>query len=176
MKTFTYKQSSNIRSTEDIAVLDQNNVVVAIVSRVYDNRLKKLLDGYFDYRYFLKYVVKNSKGDTTFFIKKIFRRGKVWFEAEDHISHEKYTISYENWRIGIPELYIHSNNFKMKIDKAMEGWSEYSVDGKIIARWQAVYDEAQDLFYMTLQIEEQSPIQTPDFFIGISQATLFIGT
>lgn len=174
MKTFTYKQSSNISSTEQTLVMDHSEKVVAFVERVYKNRILKAVDRMFDYRYFLQYDVKNNYGETIFFIKKISRRGKVWYEAEDTITHEKYKVTYENWRIGIPELYINGQGIQMKIDKAMEGWSEFSVDGTIIARWQAVYDEDEDLFEMTLQIEEQSPIQTPAFFIAISQATLFI--
>lgn len=174
MKTFTYRQSSNISSTEEMPVVNQYGEVVAFVGRVYKNRIMKVVDSIFDYRYFLQYDVKNHKGETNFIIKKISRRGKVWYEAEDVIAHEKYKVTYENWRIGIPELYINNQAIQMKIDKAMEGWSNFSIDGVIVARWQAVYDEEHDEFQISLQIEEQSPIQSPAFFIGISQATLFI--
>lgn len=174
MKTFTYKQSSNISSTETMPVTNQFGELVAYVSRVYNNGITKIIDSFFDYRYFLSYVVKNSEDNAIFTIKKIIRRGKVWYEAEDKISQEKYKITYENFRIGIPELYIKGETVQMKIDKTMEGWSEFSVDGNIIARWQAIYVESDDIFQITLQIEEESPIQSPSFFIGISQATLFI--
>lgn len=174
MKTFTYKQSSNISSIEAMPIFDQFGKKVATVSRVYKNRLTKIIDSFFDYRYFLQFVVSDSNNNTIFFIKKVIRRGKVWYEAEDKVTQEKYMITYENLRIGIPELHIKSNSVQMKIDKSMEGWSEFSVGGNIVARWQAEYDENEDLFHITLQIEEQSPILTPHFFIGISQATLFI--
>ena len=174
MKTFTYKQSSNISSIEAMPIYDQFGIIVGYVSRVYKNRLTKVIDSFFDYRYFLHYVVKDSDNRTIFVIKKVIRRGKVWYEAEDKVTLEKYMITYENLRIGIPELHIKSNSLQMKIDKSMEGWSEFSVGGNIVARWQAQYDENEDLFHIILQIEELSPIQTPQFYIGISQATLFI--
>lgn len=174
MRTYKYTHPSKIQSTEDIQILDEQGAVVAVCHRVYENKLKKLFDNYFDYRYFLKYDVKSTIGDQTFSCKKITRRGKVWFEAIDFQDQNKYIISYENWRI-IPELFITNGHFKMKIDKEMEDWSLFSVNETVVAKWMAVYDERKDQFEMTIEIEDSSPIQSVDFFAAISQATLFIG-
>ena len=52
MQTYTYKALGKIQSTERQAILNASGEQVQLVERVYDNSLKKLLDGYFDYRYF----------------------------------------------------------------------------------------------------------------------------
>lgn len=174
MKQFTYSVEGNIKSTARQTIFNEQGEAVATVEREYSNGLKKLLDGYFDYRYFLTYIARDMDGAAQFTTKKIFRRGKVWFEGRD-ATRNKYVINYENWRIGVPELFITGNDLKMKIDKEMEGWSQFYVGDDNIARWQAVYDEAVDQFHMTLQIEEASPVQDIAFYAAIAQATLFIG-
>ncbi|KYG92081.1 peptide ABC transporter ATPase [[Bacillus] sp. KCTC 13219] len=176
MNQYMYQLSGNIASTEKNPIVSANGEQVAYVARIYSNRLKRLLDGYFDYRYFLTYEIIDLSGNVTFRISKKFRRGKLWFEAFSYSKQERYTITYENWRVGLPELAIHWPGGIMKIDKQMEGWSTFTVNDEIIARWQAVYVEAEDVFQVALQIEPDSPVQQMDFFVAISQAALFIGS
>ncbi|WP_042473448.1 tubby C-terminal domain-like protein [Bacillus ndiopicus] len=176
MNQYTYQLLGNIASTEKVPIVGIDGEKVADVARVYSNRLKRLVDGYFDYRYFLTYEMTDLRGEPTFRITKKIRRGKLWFEAFSYIKQERYTVTYENWRIGLPELTIHWSGGIMKIDKQMEGWSNFLVNDEIVARWQAVYVEAEDAFHVILQIEPHSPIQQADFFVAISQATLFIGS
>lgn len=173
MKTYVYTHPKEIEYTGHINVMDEEENIVATVRRTYDNSLKKIVDRYFDYRYFLKYEVEDPKGSKRFFIKKKIRRGKLWYEGFDFLTNKKYIISYENWRIGIPELYITDDSLKIVIHKEMENWSEFIYEGQLIAKWKAEYSNEE--FQMTLQIEENSPVDSVEFFVGISQATLFIG-
>jgi len=174
MKKFYYTQSGQINATTTYPVYAEDGKAVCTVQRVYTNPIKRLFDGYFDYRYFVQFDVKREE-KKTFTIRKIFRRGKVWFEANDLVKNQPYAILYENWRIAIPELSINGANFEMKIDKNMEDWSEFKVQNEVVARWKATYDEEKDEFYSELEIFEGSSIQEPDFFVGISQAVLYIG-
>lgn len=175
MQTYTYEVLGDIKSTGQQPVFNETHEQILQVQRIYDNGLKKLLDGYFDHRYFLKYAVLSNDGQSLFEVKKIFRRGKVWFEGKDLIQNEKYIINYENWRIGVPELFVSSDKFKMKIDKEMEDWSNFIVNDEVIARWLAVYHEETDVFSMKLVVWDEAPIKNPAFYIAIAQATLFIG-
>lgn len=175
MQQFTYKALGKLQSTKPQAIRNEAGEKIMLVERVYDNGLKKLLDGYFDYRYFLKYRVTTNEGVPLFEAKKIFRRGKVWFEAKDLVSNETYVVNYENWRIGVPELFVSGQTIKMKIDKEMEDWSNFIVAGEIVARWKASYDETSDEFTAMLEVADISPIQNTAFFIAIAQAALFIG-
>lgn len=174
MNTYLYKVPAKLNSTEDIHVY-LNGQHVYTVNRVYDNTLKKLMDMYFDYRYFVKYVVKNASGEEQFVCKKIQRKGRLWFEAADSRTNEHFIITYENWRIGVPELFIKSEQLNMKIDKEMEEWSNFLIGETIAARWLAVYEEESDHFSVSLEIMPGSPVQDPAFFLAIAQATLFIG-
>lgn len=104
MQIYTYQALGDIKSTVAQPIVNANGEQIQLVQRVYDNRLKKLLDGYFDNRYFLKYQVLANEGQILYEAKKIFRRGKVWFEVKDYTTDERFIINYENWRIGVPEL------------------------------------------------------------------------
>ena len=174
MKTYSYELTTKLNTTEDIRVFEEGKHVYTI-NRVYDNGLKKLLDGYFDYRYFLKYVVKNIAGEPVFMCKKVKRKGRLWFEATDFRTNEKYIINYENWRIGVPELFIKGEGLDMKIDKEMEDWSNFLIEEKIVARWLPVYNEETQTFMITLELLPEGIKQDAAFFLAISQATLFIG-
>ena len=174
METYTYEVPAKLNSTDDAFVYQDGHHVYTI-NRVYDNGLKKLMDAYFDYRYFLKYVVRNPVGEDQFICRKIQRKGRLWFEGKNLQTDRQFIISYENWRIGVPELFIKGEQLDMKIDKEMEGWSNFLVDETIVARWLAVYNEERESFSMTLEVLPESPIQEAAFFLGIAQATLFIG-
>ncbi len=181
MKTYTYNHPEAIEYTGDVPVMDENGQVIAISKRVYDNSFKKTFDKIFDFRYFLKYDVLNNEGEKLFTIKKISKKGKLWFEANEVAAQKKYIISYENWRIGIPTLYITDGVLKIQLEKELEDWSRFLIDEQEIAKWKAEYIEGtgegtgDGEFCMTLQINENSPIQQPSFFIAICQAALFVG-
>lgn len=174
MKTYSYELTTKLNSTEDIRVFEEGKHVYTI-NRVYDNGLKKLVDGYFDYRYFLKYVVKNTTDEPVFMCKKIQRKGRLWFEATDYRTNEQYVINYENWRIGVPELFIKGEGLDMKIDKEMEDWSNFLIGEEIVARWLPVYNEEAQTFTITLERLQENLKQDAAFFLAIAQATLFIG-
>ncbi len=173
MHTYQYIHPKEIESTEEVPITNEAGEVVAISKRVYDNILKEKMDIMFDFRYFLKYNIYNPTGDLLFTVKKISRRGRLWFEGQDAKSNTKYIISYENWRLGVPELYITDGNIKIQLNKEMEDWSQFLFNNEVIAQWKADY--INDQFHMTLTINEKSPIQNVAVFVGICQATLFVG-
>lgn len=175
MQKFTYQALADIKAITSQPIYNEQGEHIKSVRRVYDNKLKKLLDGYFDHRYFLKYETIDLNEQPIFQVKKIFRRGKVWFEGKDLLTNDKYVINYENWRIGVPELFVTGPEFKMKIDKDMESWSNFLVEEIIVARWIAVYDEQKNLFNITFELSETAPNQNIAFYIAVAQAALFIG-
>lgn len=173
MKIYTYKHPENIEYTGEVAICNEKGETIAISKRVYNHAFQRMVDSIFDYRYFLTYHIGDRDGKQLFTVKKISRRGKLWFEGYDIQLNKKYVISYENWRIGIPTLYITDGDIKIQLEKEMEDWSKFIYNEQVIAKWKAEYMEGQ--FHMVLHIHDQSPIQKPDFFIAICQATLFVG-
>lgn len=172
MKTYQYNVSAELDNESKLPIYDDNQII-GNVQRVYSNRLKKLLDRYFDFRYFLVYEV--TIAHKSFTVKKIFRRGKLWFEGKYEGEKKKTIITYDNWRVGVPELIILHEDCKIKVEKEIELPSRFYEGEKEIATWHAVYNEEEQSFRVELNIMDDATIQDPSFYIAISQATLFIG-
>lgn len=173
LKIYTYKQPAAIESTESVAILNEAGEVSTTVQRVYSNGLKKAFDRTMDYRYFVRFDVSDVTGQPLFTCKKMSRRGRVHFIGKDFVTGKEYMIAYDGWQIMIPDLIITDGIQTIKLNKEMEDWSVFSLDDQPIARWQAVFCETH--FEITLQIEDNSPIQHEAFFIAIGQAVLFVG-
>ncbi|MFJ5566359.1 tubby C-terminal domain-like protein [Lysinibacillus xylanilyticus] len=173
MKSYTYKQPAAIESTETVAIKNDAGEISSTVQRVYSNGLKKVFDRTMDYRYFVRFDVSDVNGQPLFTCKKMSRRGRVHFKGKDFVSGKEYMIAYDGWQIMIPDLIITDGVQKITLNKEMEDWSVFSLDDQPIARWQAIFQETH--FEITLQIEDNSPIQHEAFFIAIGQAVLFVG-
>lgn len=173
MKIYTYKQPAAIESTESVAILNEAGKVSSTVQRVYSNKLKKAFDRTMDYRYFVRFDASDIAGQPLFTCKKVSRRGRVHFQGKDFVTGKEYMIAYDGWQIMLPDLIITDGTQKIKLNKEMEDWSVFSVEDQPIARWQAIFCEPH--FEITLQIEDNSPIQHEAFFIAIGQAVLFVG-
>jgi len=173
LKSYTYKQPAAIESTEAIAILNDAEEISSTVQRVYSNGLKKAFDRTMDYRYFVRFDVSDVTGQPLFTCKKMSRRGRVHFKGKDFVTGKEYMIAYDGWQIMIPDLIITDGVQKITLNKEMEDWSVFSLDDQPIARWQAIFQETH--FAITLQIEDNSPIQHEAFFIAIGQAVLFVG-
>ena len=172
MKQYKYTVDSILNDeTQKPVYFNGNNI--GYVQRIYSNKLKKMLDHHFDFRYFLVYecVIDGRK----FSIKKIFRRGKLWYEGKYEGAKEKTIITYDNWRIGIPELKIIEKGLTIKIEKEFEEPSRFYEGDVCIATWEAVFNEESETFTINLQVSDEATIQDPAYYIAISQATLFIG-
>jgi hypothetical protein len=172
MINYTYKVSAELNDQTEQPIF-QDEKQIGEVHRVYSNKLKRLVDQYFDYRYFLIYEA--AVHTKIFRVKKIFRRGKLWFEGKYVDESSKTIITYDNWRIGVPELLILHEQVKIKIEKEIEEPSRFYEGEEVIATWHAVFDEQSQQFDVTLQINQMATIQEPAFYIAIAQATLFIG-
>ncbi|KMY32491.1 hypothetical protein ACZ11_10235 [Lysinibacillus xylanilyticus] len=173
MKSYTYKQPAAIESTETVAIKNDAGEISSTVQRVYSNGLKKVFDRTMDYRYFVRFDVSDVNGQPLFTCKKMSRRGRVHFKGKDFVSGKEYMIAYDGWQIMIPDLIITDGVQKITLNKEMEDWSVFSLDDQPIARWQAIFQETH--FEITLQIEDNSPIQHEAFYIAIGQAVLFVG-
>ena len=172
MKQYEYTVDSNLNDETQRPVYFNGNSI-GYVQRIYSNKLKKMLDHHFDYRYFLVYEC--AIGERKYTVKKIFRRGKLWYEGKYAGAKDKTIITYDNWRIGIPELNIIEKDLTIKIEKELEEPSRFYEGDLCIGTWEATFNEASEIFSIVLQISDEATIQDPAYYIAISQATLFIG-
>lgn len=173
MTLYKYSLTEEIDSEAMVDVFDDQGNVVVRFQRYYSNRLKKLMDRNFDFRYFVEYHVYNIQEECLFTIKKIARKGRIHFRANDLVQNRNYMIAYDGWQVMIPDLIITDGSFKMKLEKEMEDWSVFSIENREVARWRATYIENK--FLLELELMEETPVQPLAFYVGIAQATLFIG-
>ena len=173
MKTYTYKQPMEIDSTEVVSILNESGETSSTVQRIYSNALKKAFDKTMDFRYFVRFDVQDHTGQPLFTCKQVSRRGRVHFRGKDFVTGKDYMIAYDGWQIMIPDLVITDGEQQIKLSKEREDWSIFTWNEEPIARWQATFCETH--FDITLQIEDNSPIQHEAFFIAIGQAVLFVG-
>lgn len=173
MTMYTYTETTDIDSTKPVPVVcDGQNVLT--YARVYSNRLKKIFDATLDFRYFVEYHVFDASGERLFHIKKYARRRRIWYKASDR--HTNFLITYDGQFVMIPELHIHSEDgMKMELHKNIDDWSIFKIGNEEYARWNAVFDEENKQFQMTLDIVKEHPTMTVAHYIGIAQTTLFIG-
>lgn len=162
-----------IDSTEVVSILNESGETSSTVQRVYSNALKKVFDKTMDFRYFVRFDVHDHTGQPLFTCKKVSRRGRVHFRGKDLVTGKDYMIAYDGWQIMIPDLLITDGEQQIKLSKEMEDWSIFTWNEVSIARWQATFCETH--FDITLEIEDNSPIQHEAFFIAIAQAVLFVG-
>ncbi len=173
MKSFFYTQPLSIELTPLTSVYDEEGHEVFRFQRYYSNKLKKIIDRTMDYRYFLDYRVYDLNDQLLFVCKKISRKGRVYYIARDIQTMDDYMISYDKWKELVSDLLITGKDIQIVIDKEMESsWSRFIYKEKEIARWKA--DIAKE-FMVHLEIEDDSPITNPAFFLAISQCVLFIG-
>lgn len=173
MTIYHYTLPEAIQSEAIIDVKNEQDETVLHFKRFYSNPLKKLLDYNFDFRYFVEYHVLDLQNQCVFKTKKVARKGRIHFEANDLVQDRQYMIAYDGGMVMIPELSITDDRLKMTLHKEMESWSHFNIDDQVVARWRAKYIESH--FFVELELLEDTVEQSLAFYVGIAQATLFIG-
>lgn len=173
MKQYFYTHPNTINDTPIFVVKNEQEEEIFKCQRFYSNSLKRTMDRLLENKYFLIYKSYDLLHHELFTCKKVSRKGKVYFEAVDENTKEKYMISYDGWQRMIPDLIITKKEFTMKIHKEMEDWSTFIENDNVVAKWKATL--VDDVFHMELQVSEDASIVDPAFYIVISQCVLYIG-
>ncbi|MBY0596278.1 hypothetical protein KFD70_26885 [Bacillus pfraonensis] len=122
--------------------------------------------------YFVQFDVFTNDGQLHYQVKKIPRWGKTQYSLIDHKTSKTYSITYESWQVISPELLIKSDSCELTVKKAPMDWAKFYYRGKEVARWRM---KTSEWFKTYLEIEEDSPIQEPEFFTGIAQILFYVG-
>ncbi|MGX9134734.1 tubby C-terminal domain-like protein [Rummeliibacillus sp. JY-2-4R] len=173
MKSYFYTHPNTITETPILTIKNEQKETVYTCQRIYSNGIKRTLDRLLENKYFLTYKTYDLKKQELFTCKKISKKGKIYFEAIDEKTKEKYMIDYDGWQQLIPDLIIKKDDFIMKIHKEMDDWSLFLVDNLVVAKWQAKLLDNE--FHIELQLEENAIINNPAFYIAICQCVLYIG-
>ncbi len=106
MKSYYYIHPNTITETPILKIQNEQKEDVFTCQRIYSNGIKRAMDRLLENKYFLSYKTYNLEHQEIFTCKKISRKGKIYFEAIDEKTKEKYTIYYDGWQQLIPDLII----------------------------------------------------------------------
>ena len=173
MLVYTYKPLKVKSSTKVINVIDSNDKTVCSFKRKYNNIFTRIADILLGHDYFVQFNVFDVGGKIKYRGIKKPRWGRTQYEITNLDYQEKYLVSYLNWQTISPEFVVQSSSgYEFTVKKNIMDWARFYYGGKEVARWKM---NVAELYKTYLEIEEDSPINEPEFFICLFQLTLYIG-
>lgn len=173
MQSFIYHPPKVKNSTKLVSVLDSNGKTVCSFKRTYKNIFVRLADFFLNHNYFVQFDVFAENGKMKFKGNKKPRWGKTQYIIIDIDNQEEYLVSYISWQKISPEFLIKSTSgLEFTVKKDLLDWAKFYYEGKEVARWRM---KATELFKTYLEIEEDSPITEPEFFICLFQCIFYVG-
>ena len=172
MQLFTYRPPKVKNSTKIINVSEGNGEIACSFKRTYKNTFVRLADFFLDNDYFVQFDVFTVNRKVMYQGNKIPKWGKTQYKVINLHTQEEYQISYVSWQTISPEFLIKSTSEEYIVKKEFMDWARFYYEGKEVARWKM---KTTELFKTYLEIEENSPIKDPEFFICLFQCIFYIG-
>ncbi|MFD3449766.1 hypothetical protein ACFDTO_34905 [Microbacteriaceae bacterium 4G12] len=174
MRKYVYKAPKAKTSSKLVDVQNEKNEVVVRFKRVYKNFFIKFVDSFFlDGNSFVQFDTYSVSGELNYRgMKKLSKSGKTEYYIENYKENSKYHIIYTTWQIVAPELLIKSDTEEYVVKYTPMDWAKFYYKGKEVARWKM---KTTEWFKTYLEIDEDSPIQDPAFFICLFQCIFYVG-
>ncbi|MGP7817650.1 tubby C-terminal domain-like protein [Niallia sp. 01092] len=173
MQKFSYSPPKFKPSTKIIDVMDEQGNVVCKFKRTYKNLIAKIGNYIFDIDWSVQYDAYSNDGDIVFQSKKVTKWfGRPEYNVFNCKTNEEFNVSYKTWQKIAPEFLITNNTSEYVLKKELMDWVRFYHQGKEVARWNR---KATELFKTYLEIEEDCPIQDPEFFICLFQNIFYVG-
>lgn len=174
LKRYVYKAPKIKTSSKLVDVKNEENEVVVKFNRSYKNIFIRFIDSFFlEGSSFVQFDTYSVSGELNYRgMKKISKIGKTEYYIENYKDNSKYHITYTSLQIVAPELLIKSANEEYVVKYTPMDWAKFYYKGKEVARWKM---KTMELFKTYLEIEEDSPIQDPAFFICLFQCIIYVG-
>ena len=173
MKQYVYVAPKIKTSNKLVNVLNDEKEIVSNFKRVYRNAFIKFFDSFFlEGNFFVQFDTYSPTGKIKYRGKKKVKLGKTEFYIEDYKENNIYFISYKSLQTIAPELLIKSGKEEYIVKYTPFDWAKFYYQGKEVARWRM---KTTELFKTYLEIDEDSPIQDPAFFICLFQCIFYVG-
>jgi hypothetical protein len=173
LKKYIYAAPKIKSSSKLVDVRNDREEIVAKFKRVYRNPLIKFLDSFFlDGDFFVQFDTYSPNGKIKYRGGKKVKKIKTEFYIEDCEKNNIYNVTYKSLQTIAPELLIKSDTEEYVVKKIPTEWARFYDQGKEVARWRM---KTTELFKTYLEIEEDSPIQDPAFFICLFQCIFYVG-
>ncbi|MGG0726655.1 tubby C-terminal domain-like protein [Bacillus paramycoides] len=174
LNRYVYQAPKIKTSCELVDVRNEENEVVLRFKRLYKNLFIKFLDSFFlEGSSFVKFDTYSVRGELNYRgMKTLSKMGKTEYYIENYKDNSTYHITYTSLQIVAPELLIKSATEEYVVKHMPMDWAKFYYKGKEVARWRM---KTTELFKTYLEIDEDSPIQDPAFFICLFQCVLYVG-
>ncbi|MGF9964931.1 tubby C-terminal domain-like protein [Bacillus rhizoplanae] len=174
LKRYVYKAPMIKTSSELVDVRNEKNEVILRFNRLYKNLFIKFIDLFFlGGDSFVQFDTYSVRGELKYRgMKKLSKMGKTEYYIENYKDNSTYHITYTSLQIVAPELLIKSATEEYVVKHIPMDWAKFYYKGKEVARWRM---KTTELFKTYLEIDEDSPIQDPAFFICLFQCVLYVG-
>jgi len=173
MQKYNYSPPIIKHSTKLIDVMDEQGNVKCRFKRTYKNLFVRLINYWQAFDWYTQINVYSNEGELIYYCKINSKWvGHPSYDVFNCKTNEVYKVTYKT-RLNIaPEFLItsESNEFTMKSE--IMDWVRFFHQGKEVARWKM---KTTELFKTYLEIEEDSPIQDPAFFICLFQCIFYVG-
>jgi hypothetical protein len=173
MQKYTYLPPKIKHSTKLVDVLDQRGNVVCSFKRNYKSTLTRIVSYIWDIDWHVQIDVYCNDSDIVYQCKKTTKwRGHPYYQVFNCKTDEVFQITYKTWQKIAPEFLITSQSNEFTLKKEVMDWVRFYHQGKEVARWKM---KTTELFKTYLEIEEDCPIQGPEFFVCLFQNIFFVG-
>lgn len=169
MKTYTYLAPKIKLSTKLVEVLDEYGKSVCKFKRSYKNSVIRIANFLLGNDFFVQYHIFSNNEEWSYSGRKIPKWSRAHYLIKNHKTSQEFYISYSNGPIA-PDLLVQSDEMQFTVKQIHSEWIKFYYQGIEIARWKMA-----EFFKVYLEIETNSPIQEPEFFICICQCIFYIG-
>ncbi|MBS4212804.1 tubby C-terminal domain-like protein [Neobacillus rhizophilus] len=173
MQKYTYSPPKIKDSTKLVDVLNQHGNVVCRFKRTYKSNLTRIVSYIWNIDWHVQIDVYSNDRDLVYQCKKTTKWvGHPYYQVFNCKTNEVFQITYKTWQKIAPEFLIISQSHEFTMKKEVMDWVRFYHQGKEVARWKM---KTTEMFKTYLEIEEDCPIQDPEFFVCLLQNIFFIG-
>lgn len=173
MQNYIYSPPKIKHSTKLIDVLDEQGNVTCKFKRTYKNFFVKLLTYWQNLDFHTRIDVYSNDGELVYYCKKSSKlTGHPSYEVINCKTNEVYEVTYTTFQNIAPEFLITNDSHEFTMKSGILDSVRIFHQGKEVARWKM---KTTELFKTYLEIEEDSPIQDPAFFVCLFQCIFYVG-
>ena len=173
MQKYNYSPPKIKDSTRIIDVMDEQGNVKCRFKRTYKNPLVRLINYWQTFDWYTQINVYSNDGELIYYCKKNSKWvGHPSYDVFNCKTNEVYKVTYTTLLNIAPEFLITSGSNEFTMKSGITDSVQFFHQGKEVARWKMKMTE---FFKTYLEIEEDSPIQDPAFFICLFQCIFYVG-
>ena len=173
MQKYTYSPPKVKDSAKLIDVVDEQGSVKCKFKRTYKNSLVRWIAYLGSFDWYAQIDVYSNEGELVYTCKKTTKWvGYPYYQVINYQTNETFQITYKSWQKITPEFDIKGEKIELNMRKEMLDGARVYLHGKEIARWKM---KTTEWFKTHVEIEDDAPIQDPEFFISLFQCIFYIG-